>query len=152
MSGFRPISSPAAIAVVKGGTCARRGVSYVEVCLAMLIISVFLVPSLRVVPLVMAGQRDLEAKYELSLIAQERLEMALQDLGASFTARDESGNLTAYDHSDWRYRVVVKLRGLGHSAVIRSVTWIDADADTVRDDDEVQIRFDTIQADVQWSP
>ena len=152
MSGFRPISSPAAIAVVKGGTCARRGVSYVEVCLAMLIISVFLVPSLRVVPLVMAGQRDLEAKYELSLIAEERIEMVLQDLGASFAARDESGSLSSYGHSGWRYRTVVTLGGSGRYAVISSVTWIDADADAIRDDDEVQIRFDTIQADVQWSP
>ncbi len=152
MSGARLIGNPAAMAVVNRVKRAGSGVSYVEVCLAILIISVFLIPSIRVVPLVMAGQRDLEARYELSLIAEERLEMVLQDLGASFAARDESGNLSSYGHSDWRYRTVVTLGGSGRYAVISSVTWIDADADTIRDDDEVQIRFDTIQADVLWSP
>ena len=132
----------------------RRGLSYLEVCLAIAILTLCLVPASRFLARLVANQRDLETRCQLCLTAQEKLDAALLSLGSSFTERDEGGNLDALGHPDWRYRLVVTVppEGGGRYATICSQAWVDSNGDTMLDAGEPQVQFDTIAANREWSP
>jgi len=133
---------------------ARRGVSYLELCLAVSILGVCLVPALRLLPGLVAGQRHLETQAWLAAIAQEKVETALLELEAGFAARDDSGDLADSGHPGWRYHLVVEIpaAGGGRYATVRSEAWADEDGDLALGPDEPQVRFDTLQANCEWSP
>jgi len=133
-------------------TTTQAGVSYIEVLLAILIMAIFVIPAARAVPLVMAGQRELETQYQLSLIAGENLESALQSLDKSFVSIKESSDLAASGHEGWRSDLVATVQGSGRYAVVYSVAWVDENGDGLRGIDEAQVRFDTIAANLNWSP
>ena len=50
------------------------GFSYVELCLATVILARCVVPATQALTAVLANQRNLETKYRLGLIAQEMLD------------------------------------------------------------------------------
>ncbi len=132
----------------------RSGISYLEVMLAMAILTLCIVPAARMLPTLLSSQRNLENYYLLSLVAQEKLEAAVLELGADFAERDDSGDLASEGHADWRFHLLVTIpvSGAGRYAFVRSQAWLDADADTTLDPDEPQVRFDTVVANRQWSP
>ena len=128
--------------------------SYLELLVAMLILTLCIVPAARMLPGVLAGQRGLETRYQLSLVAQDKLETAVLELDDSFVERDESGDLTAQGHPDWRYRLVVTIpaAGSGRYATVRSEAWVDETANTALDADEPQVVFETLHANCLWEP
>jgi len=141
-----------------GTACTRRsrsGISYLEVLLAMVILAMCIIPSARYLPGLLAQQRDLELKYRLSLIAQEKLEEAMLALESDFSARYEYGGM---EDPDYRYLVDVCIppEGQGRYATIRVLAWVDTDGNHWDDDtpeaDEFTVRFDTMQSDPSWSP
>ena len=131
---------------------ARRGFSYIEVCLAMIVIGICLIPAARALPSLLTWQRKVQTKYELTLIAQAKLENALIDLAQDFSARDEEGDLNDYGHADWRYHLVATIYGggVGRYAVIRSDAWYDEDGDIALGQDEAQVRVDTMLSNCEW--
>ena len=135
---------------------ATSAFSYLELCLAMLILALCIVPAARALPGVLAGQRDLETKYQLCLLAQEKLESAVLDLERAFLAGHTHGTLASEGRSDWHYDVLVEVPvvGLGRYATVRARAWVDLDggADVVPDPGDPQVRFDTLVANRQWSP
>jgi len=140
-----------------GTACTRRsrsGISYLEVCIAMVILAACIIPAARYLPDLLAQQRALEARYQLSLVAQEKLETAMGSLTASFAESSDSGDLSSIGHADWRWSldVTIPAAGSGRYAAIRSTAWADDDDDGVCDADEPQVRFDTMQTDPTWSP
>ena len=112
---------------------ARDGFSYLEVMLAMAILALCILPAARYLPGLFAGQRQLETQYQLSLIAQERLEEALLALDSDFSPRYEWGGAT---DSDFRYLVdvAVPAEGQGRYATIRVLAWLDTDGNHWDDD------------------
>jgi len=132
----------------------RRGLSYVELCIATLILTLCLTPAVRTLPSVLASQRDLETRYQLGLIAQEKLAAAALALRASFVARDTQGDLAALGNPDWRYHVLVTVpaAGGGRYAVLCVQAWVDHSANLVLDAGETHVRFDTLVANRSWTP
>jgi len=130
----------------------RRGTSYVELVVALLILSICLVPAARALPGLLAGQRDLEVRYQLSLIAQEKLEAAALALQSHFAESDQHGDLASQGHPEWRYSVRVEVQRDGDRATIRSQAWADENADGRLDPGEPQVRFDTTAVNLDWSP
>ena len=130
---------------------AHQGASYVELCLAILILAICLAPAARLLPNLLAGQRDIEARFQLSLIAQDKLDAAIVALDADFCASEQQGDLAARGHPDWRYHVVVLTAGGGRYATIRSTAWVDKNGDLDMDQDEPQVRFDTINSNSAWT-
>lgn len=128
--------------------------SYLEVMLAMVILAICIIPAARMLPTVLAGQRGLQTRFQLGLIAQEKLEAAVLELDADFSARDDTGDLAAQGHADWRYHLVVTIppAGSGRYALATSRAWADENGDAALDADEPQVRFDTLVANCQWSP
>jgi hypothetical protein len=131
-----------------------RAFSYVELCVSMLILSLCLLPGAKLIPALLSGERDLETRYQLSLVAQQNLDAAALALEASFVASDTGGTLSAQGHPDWRYRIVVTVPALGSGryAVLCSQAWVDKDADTQLDAGETLVRFDLIIANRKWIP
>lgn len=129
----------------------RRAFSYVELCLAVLILAICLVPAARLLPNLLAGQRDLETRFQLSLIAQEKLDAAVLALEADFSASEQQGDLAARGHPDWRYHVLVLDVGGGRYATICSTAWVDENGDLDMGQDEPQVRFDTIHSNSAWT-
>jgi len=127
--------------------------SYVELCIAIIILGMCIIPAAQALPALMAAQRDLETRFQLSLVAQEKLDQAKLELENSFSARDESGDLTVQGHPEWRYHLVVTVppEGGGRYAIICSQAWADEDSDTQLDADEPQARFDLLVANRGWS-
>ncbi|MFW6161419.1 MAG: type IV pilus modification PilV family protein [Planctomycetota bacterium] len=132
----------------------QAGLSYLEVSLGMVILTLCILPAARFLPVLLDGQRQLETRAQLSFIAQARLEEALSDLAVNFIATDETGDLAAEGHPDWRWHIVVTVpsTGGGRYAAVRSETWHDADGDGSLDPDEPSVRFDTLQANLEWTP
>jgi len=130
--------------------------SYVEVCLAMAILSICLLPGMRMLPALLEGQRGVEMKYELSLIAEENLETAALALDADFAASSEAGDLADRGHADWRYSTVVEIpaEGGGRYATVRADAWADLDGDGQfpPEDGEPHVRLDTVVANCDWTP
>jgi len=133
----------------------RQGFSFTEVCVAILIFTLCLVPALRALPALMASQTDVETKHLLSLIAQEKLADAVLSLRSSFVERYEYGGLS---NPDLRYLIAVTIpaEGAGRYAVVRVLAWVDTGGTHVDDDvpdaGEPLVRFDTIVANCAWSP
>ena len=134
----------------------RGGFSYLELCFAIVILSLCIVPAARMLPSLLTDQRSLEAKYHLSLIAQEKLEAAVLALEAAFVPSLEHGTLADQGRPNWHYDILVEvpLAGLGRYATVRARAWIDPDGgiDIVPDEGDPQVRFDTLVANRQWSP
>ena len=132
---------------------ARCAFSYVQVCLAMIILSICLIPAARLLPGLLAWQRKVQNKFELTLIAQAKLEEALVDLDGDFSALDQEGDLTDSGHADWCYHLVATIYGggVGRYAIIQSDSWIDEDGDSALGQDEAQVRLDTMLSNGQWS-
>ena len=132
----------------------RQGFSYLELCLAMVILAICLIPAAQALPTLLAGQRRLETRYQLSLAAQEKMEDAVLSLQGDFAERDEQGDLAAEGHPDWRYHIVVTIpaEGEGRYARLRAQAWLDADGDLACDPEELQATFDTIAANRSWAP
>ena len=123
-----------------------RGLSYVEVCLAMAILTLCILPA----------ARALQTQHQLSLIAQEKLEAALLALQASFTESEQSGNVSGHDSPPWRYHVDVSIpTGCdGRYATVAAWAYVDTDADAQFPPEagEPTVRFDGIAADWNWRP
>jgi len=132
----------------------RRAFSYVELTLAILILAICLVPALKALPDLIASQRGLETRYQLALVAQEKMAAAVLALQANFLASDTLGDLTAQGHADWHYHIVVTLpdAGSGRYAVLCSQAWVDANGNHLADASEVQVRFDTLVSNRNWTP
>jgi len=132
----------------------ERAFSYVEVCLAVVILALCIVPATRALPGILEGQRNAETRLQLSLIAQEKLEFAALALQARFIPSSQTGNLAATGHPDWRYEVVVSvpMAGGGRYATIFSRAWADRDGDLACDAEEPQVRYDTILSYRKWEP
>jgi len=128
--------------------------SYLEVMLAMVILTICIVPAGRMLPTVLAGQRGLQTRFQLGLIAQEKLEAAVLELGDDFSARDDTGDLAVQGHDDWHYHLAVTIppAGGGRYALALSQAWADENGNATPDADEPQVRFDTLVANPQWSP
>jgi len=133
---------------------ACRAFSYVELCLSIVILTICLAPATRLLPMILANQRNLEARYELSLIAQEKLDTGALSLSRDFTASSVGGDLATEGHPDWRYEldVVVPAEGGGRYATLTAQTWIDENANARLDPGETHVRFDTIRSNENWSP
>ena len=133
-----------------------RGLSYVEVCLAMAILTLCILPAARALPTILAGQRYLQTQHQLSLIAQEKLEAALLALQASFTESEQSGNVSGHDSPPWRYHVDVSIpTGCdGRYATVAAWAYVDTDADAQFPPEagEPAVRFDGIAANWNWRP
>ena len=126
------------------------GVSYLELSLAMFILAICILPATQALPSLLAGQRDLETKYQLSLIAQQKLEAAALDLRRDFSETADEGDLGAEGHPDWRYKLVVIIPDGGPLATICVTVFADEDGDHALDADEPQVRFDSAVADCNW--
>lgn len=135
----------------------RKGSSYLELCIAILILSLCIVPAARMLPGLLVGQRDLETKYHLSLVAQEKLEAAVLTITPPILPSSEHGTLAAEGHPTWHYDIVVQPEGLlppHRYADVRVRAWVDLDGgvDIVPDPGDPQVRYDTRVANRQWSP
>ena len=130
-----------------------RGTSYLEVCMAIAILSLCTVPAMRALPMILKSQRNVQTRYLLSLVAQQKLEEAALDLQLSFSDSQEEGDLAASGHADWRYDVLVDVpvAGDGRYATVRARAWADDTANQAPDAGEPQVRFDTIVVNSQWS-
>ncbi|MBL7222787.1 MAG: hypothetical protein ISS72_02940 [Candidatus Brocadiae bacterium] len=130
-----------------------RGFSYLEVCLAIVILAICLIPSARMLPTLLAGERGLATRCQLSAVAQEKLESAALSLGNDFAERDEQGDLAAAGHPDWRYHLVVTIpaEGGGRYARLQSRAWLDADGDLACDPEEAQVMFESIASNLRWT-
>ena len=130
--------------------------SYLEVMLAMVILALCIVPASRMLPTLLASQRGLETRFQLSLIAQGKLEAAVLGLGANFGPSLEHGTLSAEGRPTWNYDILVETLtlGLGRDATVRARAWVDLDGgiDFVPDPEDPQVRFDTLVANPRRSP
>lgn len=125
---------------------ACEGFTYVELCVSIVIFSICVIASTKAVHTVLGGQRRIETQYELSLIAQDKVDTALHSLRDNLGECTEEGNLAAYGHPGWRHRseVFFPAGSGGLYAQITVWTWADEDGDTQRDTGEPQVRFDTL--------
>ncbi|MFP4057488.1 MAG: type II secretion system protein J [Candidatus Brocadiia bacterium] len=132
----------------------RRGVSYVELCLAMAILGLCLVPATRMLPDLLVSHRRVETEYRLSLVAREKLEETVLALEARFQESTDSGDLAAQGRPDWHYDVDVTIPpdSDGRYAIVRARAWEDADGGGERtpEDGDLLVRFDTIAANRKW--
>lgn len=131
---------------------ALRGLSYLELCLAIVVLSICLVPAGKLVPTLLSGQRDLETSFHLSVIAQEKLEKSILQLDTSFYSFTQMGNLAASGHPEWRYHLAVTADASERFATIRSEAYVDDDGDQTRGPDELHVCYDAIQVNRSWSP
>ena len=139
--------------VVKRRSGAAAGLSYLEVCLAIVILSLCLIPAAKALPIMMATQKQVETKYQLSLLAQRELERAVLALDADFSATSASGDMAAAGHPEWRYTLVVELpSGDGRYAVVTATAWEETDGDGQPSQGETQVTFATIVANRNWTP
>jgi hypothetical protein len=129
-----------------------RGISYLELCLATVILSLCLVPASKLVPTLLSGQRDLDTSFQLSLIAQEKLEKSILQLDTSFYSFTQMGDLAASGHPGWRYYLHVVVDSSQRFATIRSEAYVDEDGNGTRGSDELHVCYDAIQANRGWSP
>ena len=132
-------------ALCRGG----RGFSYVEVCLAMVILGICIVPAMQAVPSVLASQRTADAQYELALIAQAKIDEATLAIQGSFGPMNEMANLAAEGHADWWYRVKAEFPAESNNRYVYllSRVWIEINGDGVASGDEPVVRLDTLVAD-----
>jgi len=139
--------------LAKGRNGLAAGLSYLEVCLAIVILSLCLIPAARALPTIMATQKQVETKYRLSLLAQRVLERAVLVLDADFSATSATGDMAAAGHPEWRYTLSVTLpSGDGRYAVVTATAWEEADGDGQPSQDETQVTFATIVANRNWTP
>lgn len=130
-----------------------RGMSYLEVCLAFVILSLCLIPAAKALPTIMATQKRVETRYRLSLVAQRELENAVLNLEARFSASTSTGRMTPIGHPEWRYSLVVDLpSGDGRYAVVTATAWEETDGDDQPSQGETQVTFATIVANRNWTP
>ena len=132
----------------------RRGFSYLEACIAMVIVAVCILPGMQLMPALLASQRNVELHYQLSLMAQQKLEEFIPTLDENFVASDETASLAADGHADWWYRrrVTLSTEGPGRYARVSVRVWVDSNGNSSYDDGETFIRFVTIQANRKWQP
>ena len=139
--------------LAKGRNGLAAGLSYLEVCLAIVILSLCLIPAARALPTIMATQKQVETKYRLSLLAQRVLERAVLVLDADFSATSATGDMAAVGHPEWRYTLSVTLpSGDGRYAVVTATAWEEADGDGQPSQDETQVTFATVVANRNWTP
>jgi len=137
---------------------ARGGFSYLELVLAMAILAICIIPAARMLPTLLAGQRGLETRYQLSLVAQEKLEEAVLSLQNDFGDAYYWGSLGDRGQPNLHYVVDVDVSAAagGRYATVRVEAWVDTDGNGWDDDDpddgEPVVRFDTLVANRQWSP
>ena len=134
------------------GDC--EGFSYIEVFFALSILTLCITPAMRMVPTLLSGQRDLETRYQLSLIAQDKLEALLLGLEINFADLALSGNLAGEGHPTWVYKASASVPSApgDRYATIQVVAWDDANGNAVADAGEAHVRYDTIQSNLAWSP
>ena len=134
-------------------TRGSRGLSYLEVCLAIVILSLCLIPAARALPTILATHKRVETRYRLSLVAQCELESAVLALEGDFSASSASGDMAAIGHPEWHYSVVVTLPGSdGRYAVVTATAWEETDGDDQASQGETQVTFATIMANRNWTP
>jgi len=134
-------------------TRGTRGLSYLEVCLAIVILSLCLIPAARALPTILATQKRVETRYRLSLVAQRELERAVLALDANFSASSASGDMASAGHPEWRYSVVVTLpSGDGRYAVVTATAWEETGGDDQPSAAETKVTFATIVANRNWTP
>jgi hypothetical protein len=120
----------------------------------MVILTLCLLPAAETLPNLLSSQREIETKYQLSLVAQEKVDDAVLALLDTFAAGDVQGDLAAQGHPGWRYHIVVAIpaAGQGRYATVCSQAWVDKDSNGQCDTSETQVRFDTLVANHQWKP
>jgi len=139
--------------LAKGRNGLAAGLSYLEVCLAIVILSLCLIPAAKALPTIMATQKQVETKYQLSLLAERVLERAVLVLDADFSATSATGDMAAAGPPEWRYPLSVPLpSGDGRYAVVTATAWEETDGDGQPSQDETQVTFATIVANRNWTP
>lgn len=146
------MNAPCSIRQRHRGDC--DGFSYIEVFFALSILTLCITPAMRLVPALISGQRDMETRYQLSLIAQDKLESLLLRLEVNFVDLTLSGNLAAEGHPKWVYKASADVPPAPDDryAIIQVDVWDDANGDVVANAGEAYVRYDTIQSNLAWTP
>ena len=135
----------------------HSGFSYLELCIAIVILSLCIVPAARMLPSLLAGQRDLETQYHLSLVAQQKLEATVLTPAPLLLPGTEHGTLTDEGHPTWHYDILIEPEGLlppPRYIDVRVRAWVDLDGgiDIVPGLGDPQVRYDTRVANRQRRP
>lgn len=112
----------------------RRGSSLLEVVLATVLISVALVPAMRLMRDGLAVGREIEARDQLTTLSTSKLEEHLALVCADWLTGDFTGSFAAEGHPTFRF-LVRRSDAAGNGGIvdqlmaITATTWEDADGD-----------------------
>ena len=130
----------------------REAFSYVELCLAILILGICIIPGAQALRSVLDGQQSVETRYGLSQVAHSKMEDAMRALQPAFAARSDQGDLTSLGHPDWYYDTLATISADKTYATVRARVWVDSNSNHVPDAGEPLVRFDTHVTNRFWVP
>jgi hypothetical protein len=124
----------------------RRGNTLIELVAASAVLSIALVPALRIMRDAISVGDDLEYATAMSTLCANQLEQTLAKTAASWNTTAESGNYSSLGYSRLRYSVIKSdapaSGGLTNQLLAVTVTvWDDADSDAVLDSNEKKVQF-----------
>ena len=112
----------------------RRGNSFLEVVLATVLISVALVPAVRLVRDSLALGREIQTREHLTTFSTSKLEEHLALIGADWQTGDYTGDFAAEGHPNFRF-LVRRSDSTGDGGIVdqlmavTATTWQDLDGD-----------------------
>jgi hypothetical protein len=126
----------------------RRGNTLLEVIAASLVLSIALVPALRIMRDALAVEDDLEYANVLATLCASRLEQSLASTAASWNTTTDTGNFASVGYSRIRYSVTksdLPANGgiTGSLIALTCTVWDDADGNGVLGTSEKKVQFST---------
>jgi len=118
----------------------------IELVAATTVLSIALVPALRIMRDALAVEEDLEYATAMSTLCASQLEQTLAKTAASWNTTSESGSYSSIGYSRLRYSVTKSdapaSGGLTNQLLaITATVWDDADSDAVLDTNEKAVQF-----------
>ena len=122
----------------------RWGSSLLEVVLATVLISVALVPAIRLMRSSLTVGREIEAREQLTTFSTSKLEEHLALVGANWLTGDYTGDFATEGHPTFRFLVRRSDSGgdggiVDQLMAVTATTWEDVDGDGTLDSGEVSV-------------
>lgn len=122
----------------------RWGSSLLEVVLATVLLTVALVPAMRLMRSSLTLGREIEAREQLTTFSTSKLEEHLALVGANWLTGDYTGDFAAEGHPTFRFLVRRSDSGgdggiVDQLMAITATTWEDLDGDGTLDSGEVSV-------------